>query len=210
MSLTKLDEQRLKVLTSYLSDLQAFVDLNITGNVRMTTKVIFEKFSEDNEIDMSEEDFIPAFRAAVREGKITGLANAYKWGYQSDKYNCAITGVETEEGSDRDLVIDSDSSDSDDGLEIYFEPNIRLRKIDGLNWAIQKKKGNTWINKSYYSKLDNALHGIAHSMIDNSLKLSNIKVTDLEKLVELIESAREDVLKHLEKIVETYNKKKAA
>jgi hypothetical protein len=165
----------LESIVPYLDDLQSFVDLHIQGSTRMTAAVIYQKFSAENKCELSEDDFVKAFRLALRENKIVGLESAYRFGYKR-------AGAKPEVSDDSASAGDDKAGNNGRG-EVVIDERRRLVALDKYNWAYQTRKDSgRWNNESYYSNAFQALRGLARKLMDDELKqMESFPVEQLEQ-----------------------------
>jgi len=175
-------DQTLESIEPYLEDLQAFVDLHIKGDVRMTAAVIYQKFSEDNECSLDEAEFVKAFRLALREGKITGLESAYRYGYKEAGAQSSSDDVEEGPSNGRG--------------EVIIDNRRRLVALDKYNWAYQtRRESGKWGNDAYYSNAFQSLRGLARKLMDDELK--QMPAFPVEKLEEKFTEAEKHLMELL-------------
>jgi hypothetical protein len=201
---------RLIKLTPQLEALQKFVNDNIITprNGAMTAQEIYNKFGKHN-TSLDKDDFIQAFRFAIHEGKITGIAGSGKGGYKRAdlvkprKNRSPRTPVfepVAEASSDSSVEEEEVVEDDKVGIDIRIG-SYRLVPLDKRNWGLQKKNGNDWITQGYYSKLREALTGVASKLIDKQLKSSPKTIKELGELVSLIKVAEKNLISNMEKMV---------
>ena len=162
----------LENIDPYLEDLQSFVDLHIQGDTRMTAAVIYQKFSAENKCELSEDDFVKAFRLALRENKIVGLESAYRFGYK----RAGATSDDAASGDDESV------GNNGRGV-VIIDDRRRLVALDKYNWGYQTRKDSgRWSTDGYYAHVFQALRGLARKLIDDELKnMESFPVDQLEQ-----------------------------
>jgi hypothetical protein len=173
-------------IAPYLEDIQAFIDLHFDNDeVRMTAAVIYQKFSTDNECSLDEKEFVNAFRLALREGKLTGLESAYRFGYKK-------AGAQ---GSSPRASSFNDDASTGQG-EVVIDDRRRLIALDKYNWAFQTRKDSgRWNTESYYSNAFQALRGLARKLMDDELK--HMPTFPLDQLEQKFTEAENNLMKLL-------------
>lgn len=159
----------------YLEGIQTFVSARIRGEVRMTAAVIYKKFKAEVGCDLSEDDFIKSFRLAIREGKITGLESAYRFGYKE-----AGSGGSSKDSETLDEVEEKTGHDI---CEVIIDDRRRLVALDRLNWAFQvRKDSGSWVTEAYFPNYRESLKGVARRLLDDELKgLARFNVNEFEE-----------------------------
>lgn len=76
------ESKQLKLIEVFIPDIQAFIDKHIVGKNTMTAIMIAEAFMNGSKCDISSDDFVKAFRLAVRECLITSIEAAGRHGYK--------------------------------------------------------------------------------------------------------------------------------
>lgn len=167
-------DNTIELINPYIDDLQAFIDLHIQGAVKMTASVIYTKFKNENECLLSEDDFIKAFRLAIRDNKITGLTSAYKFGYKRAGYHEESTNAEN---STEELENDS--------CEIILNTTSKITALDKYNWGLQtKKESGHWTTDAYFGTTYNALRIIARKIINREIQdMDNFNIDELSKQI---------------------------
>ena len=165
----------------YLEDLQAFVDLYIQGAERMTAAAIYQKFSAENKCALSEDEFVVAFRLAIKENKITGLESAYRWGYRR-------AGAQ---------MFDENEEDETDSCSIIIDSRRRVTAQDRYNWAYQvRNSSGKWVTEGYYSSAPGILRSLARKLMDDELKsMESFNVAQLEEKFGEAQTHLADLLK---------------
>ena len=166
------------LLEPYLTELQAFINARITGEVRMTAAVIYKKFKAEKGCELSEDDFVKAFRMGIRDGHITGLESAYRFGYKeavgyNDTSRAPRAPVVSDVVEDGEESLDSlpVTSDSPKVGVIYIDDDHRVISLDRLNWGYQARKGSgIWVTEAYYSNTFASARSIVRKLMDESLK----------------------------------------
>lgn len=159
-------------LEPYLVELQKFIDSRITGEVRMTAAVIYKKFKAEKGCELSEDDFVKAFRMGIRDGKITGLESAYRFGYkEAGEAPAAPVVRDIEDDGEESLDSLPITSDSPKVGVIYIDDDHRVISLDRLNWGYQARKGSgVWVTEAYYSNAFASVRSIVRKLMDESLK----------------------------------------
>lgn len=171
----KSTEDVLELLEPYIAGIQAFVDKNIQGEVRMTAAVLFEKFSRTTKVNLSSDDFVKLFRIAIREDKIQGLESAYKFGYKR--------------AGTKSVISDDDDTEEEktghDVCEIVIDERRKLIVLDRLNWALQVRRDTgTWATEAYIPNIPSGIHSLARRLMDDELKgLSKFALRDFASRV---------------------------
>ena len=178
----------LDAIDPYLGDIQAFIDLRFDNDeVRMTAAVIYQKFSEDNECSLDEKEFVNAFRLALREGKLTGLESAYRFGYKK---------AGAQGSSPRASSSEDDDVHSTGQGEVVIDDRRRLIALDKYNWAFQTRKDSgRWTTEAYYSNAFQALRGLARKLMDDELK--HMPTFPLDQLEQKFTEAEDNLIKLL-------------
>lgn len=129
-------------------------------------------------------------------------------GYESRK---GPTGGFYKKGSPTELITknksnieqnNTDSTLSEDSVSegmftLQISPTLRIAQNDDRNWTIQKKSGETWINKCYHGDLIGVLNSAVKHIINGEFKLSNntaIQLKDLSIMINEMENRLTDQL----------------
>ena len=180
----------------YLEGIQKFVSARIRGEVRMTAAVIYTKFKAEVGCELSEDEFIKSFRLAIREGKITGLESAYRFGYKE----ASVGGSSSEDDSEEE------EKTGHDVCSIIIDDRRRLVPLDRLNWAYQvRKDSGTWAIEAYFTNFQNALRCIARRLIDDEVR--GFERFNLLAIEERINEAENRVTELLIKLLNKDNEK---
>jgi hypothetical protein len=172
----------LEAIEEHLETIQEFIDKNIQGEVRMTAAAIHSKVK----CGLDEVTFVNGFRAAIKEGKITGLESAYRLGYKR-----------AEESSDEE---EESESQDDSSCEIMIGNKKKMVPIDRHNWAYMERRGSgTWSTEGYFPNTKKGLIGIASKVLDSELRNSpSISIAELEKRITQAEAS---IAQSLEKVI---------
>lgn len=158
------NDDAMDIIEPYLEGIQKFVSARIRGEVRMTAAVIYKKFKAEVGCELSEDDFIKSFRLAIREGKITGLESAYRFGYKE----AGVGVTKSDEGDDEEEKIGHDI------CEIVIDERRKLVALDRLNWALQVRRDTgTWVTEAYIPNMSSGLQILAKRLLDDELKGMN-------------------------------------
>lgn len=183
---SKSKDDQLEDIALYLDDLQAFVDLYIQGDNKMTAAAIYTQFKKENGCDLEEEVFIKAFRLAIKEGLITGLESAYRYGYKR---------IGTGNSPSSKASEDEDNAERTQGV-IQIDENRRVVSLDRFCWAIQtRKESGIWTNEGYYGNVYSLIRGIARKLIDLEFKtMDTFNMEELEVKFQEVEIKLADLL----------------
>lgn len=174
----------------YLGALQVWIDQRIQGEVRMTAAVIYTKFKNEKGCVLEEEDFIKSFRLALREGKLTGLESAYRFGYKR------IGSGPVKEREDTT----STEEEIDTRCEIIIDDRRKIVPLDRLNWGLQTRKDSgTWVTEAYFPNISSHVRCIAIKLLDSELK--NIPRFHLEQLEEKFAEAEKRITNLLQALM---------
>lgn len=190
------ESRSLNVIESFFSIIQEFVDKNIINNMSMTSSAIYKNLRK--EINVSEDDFVKGFRAAVKSGRITGIESAKKAGYRRIGSKKIIptaqenTTEEVYETSEGKSAIPSEQP----SCEIIIDDNHKLAVLDRHNWGYLKKKDSgNWYTEAYFATTKTMLKGVVQKIIDDQLKgLDPFPLTDLQNKIEQVENSLTDLL----------------
>lgn len=181
----------LEGIVPYLEDLQVFVDKHIQGNTRMTAAVIYAKFKAEKKCTLSEEDFVKAFRLALRENKITGLESAYRFGYKR-----AGTVVASED-SDGD---DTEEKTGHENAEVIIDERRRVVALDRLNWGYQvRRDSGSWATEAYFSNTESVIRHIARKLLDDEMK--SMGRFNVEEMLNRLQESEERITNLLVKAI---------
>lgn len=142
------------VLDPYIEGIQKFVDENIKGDVRMTSPSIYDGFKAGNECALSEEEFVRAFRVAIRDNKIVGLVGARGSGYGRSE--------------------PSEEGESTSGCEIIIDEHRKIVALDRLNWGYMTRRSGNWTVDAYFTNTTEMVRSIARKVLDGELKTMGI------------------------------------
>lgn len=156
--------------------LQGFVDKHIIGENKMTAAQIYTKFKQECGCDLSEDDFIKAFRILVRQDKITGLESAQRAGYKR-------ATEQSESDNTEEVALDSDK------CQIVISDRRVLVSEDHRNWKLLLKKNPTsgWVTDGYYGSTDQMLRALSKKLVDDELR--NMKGFTIAQLTEKLDEA---------------------
>jgi hypothetical protein len=179
-------DSSLEGIAQYLEKLQVFVDKYIQGSSRMTAAVIYDKFKAESGCTLTEEEFIKAFRIALKEERITGLESAYRFGYKR-------AGMKSES----DDPEDKDEKEKSSGCIIMIDDNHRMISLDRMNWGFQvRKDSGSWSTESYHSNYKHMVQALATKVIDYNIKdMKGFNFKALEKVILDVEVRVSDLLK---------------
>lgn len=181
-------DMALESIEPYIDDLQACVDLHIQGKTKMTAAVIYQKFTEENSCDLTEDEFVKAFRLALRENKITGLENAYRFGYKR------AGAVAITNNSD----VGDDENTEHDNAEVIIDDRRRVVALDRLNWGYQvRRDSGSWATEAYFTNTEMMIRGIARKLLDDELKIMDR--FNIEELLNRLGEAEKRLTKLLTK-----------
>lgn len=83
MTLNITEEKFLKLILPLIKDIQVFVDKNIIGSNAMKAADVYTNFSKEYDCgELDQESFVKGFRAAVKNGDISGIIGAKRAGYK--------------------------------------------------------------------------------------------------------------------------------
>jgi hypothetical protein len=181
----------LESITPYLENIQAFVDKHIQDSTRMTAAVIYTKFKAEKGCDLSEDEFVKAFRFALRENKIIGLESAYRFGY---KRTGAVAITEDSDGDNEE------EKTGHDNAEVIIDDRRRVVALDRLNWGYQvRRDSGTWATEAYFNNTELMIRSIARKLLDDELKGMNR--FNLDELLERFQEAEDRITKLLVKTI---------
>lgn len=191
-SASSASDRTLEAILPYIEDLQAFVDRRIQGEVRMTASKIYERFIVSHKCDLSQDDFVKSFRVALREGKISGLESAYRFGYKrrgsSPTSNNSSTSKSTASGSNHVQVPEH--------CEIIIDDNRKIVPLDKYNWSLMiRRDSGTWSTEAYFNTGFECLRSIARRLMDEELRnMHSFSISEFGKKLEEAESRIAELL----------------
>jgi len=158
------------VLAPYIEGVQKFIDDNIQGTVKMTAAVIYNGFKAAKGCELSEDDFVKSFRAAVHDNKIVGLEGARRFGY-------GRAGTVSEES---EPAIESERV-SAFSCEIVIDDHRKIVALDRTNWGYMTRRSGSWLVEAYFANTTEMVRSIARKVIDGELKgMGNFNFAELE------------------------------
>jgi hypothetical protein len=179
------------IILPYLEDIQKIVDEKIQGNVKMTASAIYQVYNSQHGCDLSEDDFVKAFRLAVKEGDITGLETAYKFGYKRSGFNPLSGSVNTDE------IISKAS------CEIIINERHKIVALDRHNWGYMfQRDSGTWSVNAYFDSTRSMLKSVSRKIIDDEIKgMESFNITELINKIDQAENRIANLLYDLVKEV---------
>lgn len=179
-------DNALALISPYLDNLQIWVDDRIQGEVRMTAAVIYKKFHSEKGCDLSEDDFIKQFRLAVKEGKLTGLESARKFGYKRAGENS-----DAEEATEETDISNKES----DSCEIIIDNNRKLVASDRFNWSYAVKRGAGWHVVAWFGATPGMVKSLVRKLIDEEFKnLESFHLAELPSKIDEVEDKLTNLL----------------
>ena len=170
--LTKSERVYAELLKDHIKTVQEFVDKNITNDNPMPAKDIFAGLSGRGHYakinGLSQDEFVNSLRINVKIGRICGIAPKRRWGY------CRV-------------------DEADGKMTIPIGRKYRIYSVDNHNWALQKRNASNWISCAYWSRLDQALRGVARRMVNGELRTTAVIVKDLREAAQLVNDAEERI-----------------
>jgi len=165
-SITSASEVVLEMFAPYIESIQKFADENLT--TYMSSSAIYERFSKENECDLSEDDFKKGFKLALKEDLIEGVLSFRGKG----KGYILASSVEDQTGEPVE--------DEHDLCEIFLSNNRKIVALDRFNWTYQVFKGSSWHVEGYYPNIRACVHALSIKIIDNELKqLDNFNAKEI-------------------------------
>lgn len=172
--------------------LQAVIDKHIQGKNTLDADGIFKKFArEHGDCGLPKNTFIVQFRAAVHDGKITGIEGAGRAGYRritaataAKPKPAVVEPTVTDPVTPEAQTIEVSEDDGSSKCEIVIDETRRIVALDDKNWAYQKKGGSSWMTTAYFNNCSNMVQSISRKMIEEKLKtLESFDFVDLEQKV---------------------------
>jgi hypothetical protein len=184
--LNKTERAQAEFLEPWIDRVQAFVDENITEGVAMPAKAVYEKFTAQRPDDtfLCEKDFVASFRVNVKIGRIKGIEGVRRWGYRrigSGPITNGHTNGKAEPSAPEPVT----------KTVIYLTDTHRLIDLDKYQWALQKRSGESWQNRGYYSCLGDALRSAAVKMLNDEIKASTETIMEVKDLGRLVRNAED-------------------
>lgn len=106
----------------------------------------------------------------------------------------------------RSVEVESEDGELEGGevesFTIHISPTLQITQSNSLNWTIQKKSGDTWMNHFYHPTLDSALNSVSKHIINGEFKMASstaIQLKDLASMIQQMESRLTDKLKDVAK-----------
>jgi hypothetical protein len=164
------------MLDGSIDVLQGFVDKYIIDETKMTAAQVYAKFKTECDCDLTEDDFIKAFRTLIRLDKITGLESAQRAGYKR-------ATEQTDNDNETEVALDSDK------CQIVISERRVLVSEDHRNWKLLLKKSPTsgWVTDGYYGSTDQMLKALSRKLVDDELR--NMNGFTIAQLAEKLDEA---------------------
>lgn len=173
-TITSASDAVLEMFAPYIEGVQKFAAANLT--TYMSSSAIYEKFSKENECDLSEEDFKKGFRLALNEELIEGVLS-----FRGKGKGYILASAVEDQGGDP-------TEEENELCEIFISDRRKIVAIDRFNWTYQVFKGSSWHVEGYYPNVRMCVHSLAMKIVDTELKqLDNFNVKDIcQKLDEVV------------------------
>jgi hypothetical protein len=189
--LSKAERTQAGHLEPYIETVQKFVDENITEGVAMPAKAVYEGLA--SQVQLSEKDFVASFRTNVKCGRISGIVSAHRWGYRrigggriTHAYNSDNGQLEAR--PEPEPKSDAQSADPVKTV-VYLTDSYRLVDLDRYQWVLQKRSGDSWQNRSYWSDLACAFKSVARRMLNDEIKASAETIRDIKDAARVVEES---------------------
>lgn len=191
------DEVTLEKFALYIEDVQSFVDKNLTNY--MTSIVIYQKFTAQNECDLSDAEFRKGLSLAVKEGLIKGLLC-----FRGKGRGYILKSAYQEINKDAE---DNAEEEEHSGCVIRISSGKRIVAADRFNWTYQSLHGSTWVTEGYYPNVKNCIYSLATKVLDSEMKeLDNFNI---EEVCQKFEECVTRITDILEKILPREDSKAA-
>ena len=171
--------EKINALADVVEFVQATVDKYIVNDTKMTAAMLFEKYSADYGCSLSSEEFVNNFRGLIKDGKITGLKNAYRAGYRRDN-------GEEEVASSSDNEVPQTKGKH---MELMLTDRLKAVAIDSRNWQLQRKgESGKWKKDCYCSTTSNMFSTLANKAFDDEFKhMDSFSIKEFAERLELAE-----------------------
>jgi len=174
--------EKINALADVVEFVQATVDKYIVNDTKMTAAMLFEKYVADYGCSLSSEEFVNNFRGLIKDGKITGLKNAYRAGYRRDN-------GEEEVASSSDNEVPQTKGKH---MELMLTDRLKAVAIDSRNWQLQRKgESGKWKKDCYCSTTSNMFSTLANKAFDDEFK--NMDSFNIKEFAERLELAEERI-----------------
>ncbi len=116
-----------------------------------------------------------------------------------------LVGTEVDKWTPNATSNDSEDPDADESNGLFtlqIAPTLRIVQADDRNWTLQKKSGESWLNKCYHNKFDGLLESAVRHIVNGEFKLSNTTSTQLKDIASLIREMESRISLQLKTAIE--------